>query len=93
MAGSFQSAMCRSASRIVRSQLFSNRNGRRFREFLDSNRGAAERNNYLVIDGGVSAPLGPSGISAPFNAQFVYCPVRPGVDLRRRLGVPNRYRC
>ena len=32
---------------------------------------------YLVIDGGVSASFGPSGISAPLNAQFVYCPIRP----------------
>ncbi len=32
---------------------------------------------YLVIDGGFSASFGPSGISAPLNAQFVYCPVRP----------------
>lgn len=32
---------------------------------------------YVVIDGGVSAPFAPSGISAPLNAQFIYCPVRP----------------
>ena len=32
---------------------------------------------YLLIEGGVSASFGPSGISAPLNAQVVYCPVRP----------------
>ena len=32
---------------------------------------------YLLIEGEVSAPFGPSGISAPLNAQFIYCPVRP----------------
>ena len=32
---------------------------------------------YLVIDGGFSASFGPSGIAAPLNAQFLYCPVSP----------------
>jgi hypothetical protein len=32
---------------------------------------------YLLIEGGLSASFGPSGISAPLNAQVVYCPVRP----------------
>ena len=33
--------------------------------------------SYVVIDGGASAPFGLSGISAPLNAQFLFCPVRP----------------
>jgi hypothetical protein len=32
---------------------------------------------YVVIDGGLSASFGPSGIAAPLNAQFLYCPVSP----------------
>jgi hypothetical protein len=32
---------------------------------------------YLLIEGEVSGPFGPGGISAPLNAQFIFCPVRP----------------
>jgi hypothetical protein len=32
---------------------------------------------YVVVDGGLSAPFGPSGMSGPLNAQIMSCPVLP----------------
>jgi hypothetical protein len=32
---------------------------------------------YLAIEGGVAASVGPSGITAPFNAYFLHCPSEP----------------
>lgn len=32
---------------------------------------------FLAIDGGAAASVGPSGITAPFNAYFLHCPTQP----------------
>ena len=32
---------------------------------------------YLAIEGGTASPVGPSGITAPFNAHFVRCRNQP----------------
>jgi hypothetical protein len=35
---------------------------------------------YLAIEGGTSASVGPSGITAPFNAHFVRCRNQPAMS-------------
>jgi hypothetical protein len=35
---------------------------------------------YLAIEGGASSPVGPSGITAPFNAHFVRCRNQPAMS-------------
>jgi hypothetical protein len=50
---------------------------RRLCKYLDGNRRAAERHDVLGVEGGVAAPLGPNGITAPFDGQFLYCSSQP----------------
>ena len=34
---------------------------------------------YLAVEGGTAAPVGPSGITAPFNAHFLHCHNQPAM--------------
>jgi hypothetical protein len=49
-------------------------------DFANMSVGIVEQLNetaYLAIEGGVAASFGASGITAPFSANFLYCPTKP----------------